>query len=83
MMAYQFIRANRDRYAVKKTAGLLGASRGAYYRWAVNGASQRRRAADVELVRLIFGDSGQASPPAWQPQGAPVTARWLREAGQP
>jgi hypothetical protein len=54
MMAYQFIRANKDRYAVKETAGLLGASRGAYYRWAVNGASQRRRAEDAELVRLIL-----------------------------
>jgi transposase InsO family protein len=34
-------------------AGLLGVSRSAYYRWARNGVSQRRAAADAELVRLI------------------------------
>jgi transposase InsO family protein len=53
-MAYRFIRANKDRYTVKEMAGLLGVSRSAYYRWAGNGASQRRKAEDAELVRLIL-----------------------------
>jgi transposase InsO family protein len=53
-MAYQSIKANKDRYAVKETAGLLGVSRSAYYQWARNGPSQRRREGDAELIRLIL-----------------------------
>jgi transposase InsO family protein len=53
-MAYQFIKANQNRYAVKEMAMLFGVSRSAYYRWARNGASQRRKANDAELVRLIL-----------------------------
>jgi transposase InsO family protein len=34
-------------------AGLLGVSRSAYYRWARNGVSQRRKTADAELILLI------------------------------
>jgi transposase InsO family protein len=34
-------------------AGLLGASRGAYYKWARDGVSQRRGAADADLLRLV------------------------------
>jgi len=52
-MAYKFMKANRKRYAVKEMAVLFGASRSAYYRWARNGASQRRKADDAELARLI------------------------------
>jgi transposase InsO family protein len=52
-MAYQFMKANQRRYTVKETAGLLGVSRSAYYRWAKNGVSQRRKEADTELIRLI------------------------------
>jgi len=52
-MAYQFMKANKDRYAVKEMAGLLGVSRTAYYQWAHGGASRGRKAADTELIRLI------------------------------
>jgi transposase InsO family protein len=52
-MAYQFMKANKGRYAVKEMAGLLGISRNAYYQWARNGVSRRNKAADAELVRLI------------------------------
>jgi putative transposase len=51
--AYQFMKANKDRYAVKEMAGLLGVSRSAYYRWARGGVPRRRKEADAELVRLI------------------------------
>jgi transposase InsO family protein len=34
-------------------AGLLGVSRSAYYKWARNGVSQRRKIADAELICLI------------------------------
>jgi putative transposase len=52
-MAYQFMKANKGRYAVKEMAGLFGASRTAYYQWARNGVSRWREAADAELIRLI------------------------------
>jgi transposase InsO family protein len=52
-MAYQFMKANKGRYAVKEMAGLFGVSRNAYYQWARNGVSPRRKAANAELVRLI------------------------------
>jgi transposase InsO family protein len=47
------MRANRSRYRVTEMAGLLGVSRGAYYQWAKHGVSERRNAADAELIRLI------------------------------
>jgi transposase InsO family protein len=50
-MAYQFIQANKERYAVTETAGLLGVSREVYYQWARTGVSDRRNTADAELVR--------------------------------
>ena len=53
-MAYQFMKANQSRYAIKEMAMLFGVSRSAYYRWARNGAWQRRKADDAELVRLIL-----------------------------
>jgi len=52
-MAYRFMHGNRDRYTVTEMAGLFGVSRGAYYKWARGGVSQRRSTADAELVRLI------------------------------
>jgi len=54
-MAYQFMKANQNRYAIKEMAKLFGVSRSAYYRWARNGVSQRRKAADAETVGLILG----------------------------
>jgi putative transposase len=53
-MAYQFMKANQNLYTVKEMAMLFGVSRSAYYRWARNGASQRQKADDAELVRLIL-----------------------------
>jgi len=52
-MAYRFIQENKKRYTIKETAGLLGVSWTAYYKWARKGISQRRQQADGELVRLI------------------------------
>jgi len=52
-MAYQFMKTHQNRYAIKEMAGLFGVSRSAYYQWARNGVSQRRRIADAELIRLI------------------------------
>ena len=53
MTAYRFMQANRGQYTVKEMAGVFGVSRGAYYRWARDGVSGRREAADAETVRLI------------------------------
>jgi putative transposase len=53
-MAYQFMKTNQNRYAIKEMAKIFGVSSSAYYRWARNGASQRRKADDAELIRLIF-----------------------------
>ena len=52
-MAYQFMKANKGRYTIREMAKLFGVSISAYYRWARNGVSQRRRTADEELIRLI------------------------------
>ena len=52
-MAYQFMKENRKRYAVKEMAELFGVSRGAYYKWVKNGVSRRRNTDDAELLRLI------------------------------
>ena len=52
-MAYQFMKANQNRYTIKEMAGLLGVSRSAYYRWAKTGVSNRRHEDDAELIRLI------------------------------
>jgi len=48
------MKTNQNRYAIKEMAMLFGVSRSAYYRWARDGASQRRKAGDAELVRLIL-----------------------------
>ena len=52
-MAYRFIQTNRGRYTVKEMAGLLGVSRGAYYRWTKGGVSLQRKTADTELIRIV------------------------------
>jgi hypothetical protein len=52
-MAYQFMKANKNRYTIKETADLFWVSRSAYYQWVRNGLSQRRETIDAELVRLI------------------------------
>jgi transposase InsO family protein len=52
-MAYQFMKENAHRYAIKKMAGLFGVSRRAYYKWVRNGVSRRQEEADEVLVRLI------------------------------
>jgi len=49
------MKANQNRYAIKEMAGLFGVSRSAYYKWARNGVSRRREAADAELISLIEG----------------------------
>ena len=52
-MAYRYMRENHDRYTVREMAGLLGVSRSAYYQWVRGGKTNRRGAADAELVRLM------------------------------
>ena len=52
-MAYRFMQANKKRYAIKKTAELLGVGRSAYYKRVKEGVSSRRQQADAQLVRLI------------------------------
>jgi len=48
------MKVNQDQYTIKEMTELFGVSRSAYYRWTRNGVSQRRKAGDAELVRLIF-----------------------------
>jgi len=48
------MKENQNRYTIKEMAALFGVSRSAYYRWARNGVSQRRKADDAELIRLIL-----------------------------
>ena len=52
-MAYRFMEANQSRHTIREMAELFGVSRGAYYQWVRNGVSQRREAADAELLSLI------------------------------
>jgi len=52
-MAYRFMKTNQDRHTIKEMAGVLGASRSAYYSWARNGVSRRRAQADAELLPLV------------------------------
>jgi len=75
-MAYQFMKANRNRYAIKEAAMLFGVSRSAYYRWARNGASQRRNAGDEDLARLILEIAAKHR----RRYGSPRVRRELRDA---
>jgi len=52
-MAYQFMKANKNRYTNREMARLFGVSCRAYYQWARNGVSQRRETADAKLISLI------------------------------
>jgi transposase InsO family protein len=52
-MAYKFIQENKGIYAVKEMTELMGVSRGAYYKWARNGFSDRQSKADEEFLILI------------------------------
>ena len=47
------MQVNRKRYTIKEMAGILGVSRSAYYRWARDGVSERRKTADGQLISLI------------------------------
>ena len=53
MTAYRFIDENRGRYSVREMAGLLGVSRGAYYKWLKAGCPDRDHNPDTELIDLI------------------------------
>ena len=75
-MAYQFMKANQNRYSIKEMAKIFGASRSAYYRWARNGASQRRKAEDAELARLIL----EIAAKHHRRYGSPRVRRELRDA---
>ena len=44
---------HRGRYSVREMAGLFGVTSGAYYRWAKNRGSERRRQRDARLLCLI------------------------------
>jgi transposase InsO family protein len=55
---------------------LFGVSRSAYYRWARNGASQRRKADDAELIRLIL----EIAAKHHRRYGSPRVRRELRDA---
>jgi transposase-like protein len=48
VMVSRFMQANRDRYTLRKMAGLLGVSCSAYYQWVTYGVSVRRSKADAE-----------------------------------
>jgi len=52
-MAYQFMKANHDRYTIKKMAELFGVSRSAYYKWLKSGNVNPHENPDAELIRLI------------------------------
>jgi len=75
-MAYQFMKANQSRYAVKEMAMLFGVSRSAYYRWARDVAPQRRKADDTGLIRLIL----EIAAKHHRRYGSPRVRRELRYA---
>jgi putative transposase len=74
-MAYQFMKENQRQYTIKEMAVLFGVSRSAYYRWAKNGVSQRRKADDAELVRLIL----EIAAKHHRRYGSPRVRRELRD----
>jgi len=69
------MKANQNRYAIKEMAMLFGVSRSAYYRWARNGASQRRKAEDAELARRIL----EIAAKHHRRYGSPRVRRELRD----
>jgi transposase len=52
-MVRQFMRQHRGRHSIREMATQFGVSSSAYYRWAKEGVSERRREADAELAELI------------------------------
>jgi transposase InsO family protein len=70
------MQANRSRYRATEMAGLLGASRGAYYQWAKHGVSERKNTADAELIRLIR----QIAARHHRRYGSPRVRQELRQA---
>jgi len=52
-MTYQFMQTHKNRYGITEMAGLLGTSRGAYYKWLKAGCPNRDGNPDAELVELI------------------------------
>jgi len=81
-MAYQFIRTNQNRYAIKERSGLLGVSRSAYYKWLKAGVSNRRHRTDAELVSLIGKIAITHHRRYGKPTGASRTSPHLRETGK-
>jgi len=69
------MKANQNQYAITEMAKLFGVSRSAYYRWARNGVSQQRKAADDELLRLIV----QIVAKHHRRYGSPRVRRELRD----
>jgi transposase InsO family protein len=51
--AYRFIQENSGLYSVREMAGLLGVSRGAYYKWLKDGCPGRDKNPDAWLINLI------------------------------
>jgi transposase InsO family protein len=52
-MAYRFIQRNKNRHTIKETAGLLGVSRGAYYKWIKARCPNQVKNPDTGLIDLI------------------------------
>ena len=53
MTAYRFIQENLGQYTVREMTGLLGLSRGAYYKWLKSGYTNQGNNPDTELIELI------------------------------
>jgi transposase InsO family protein len=52
-MAYQFMQANKNRYAITEMAAMFGVKRSAYYKWTKHGVSELRSKADADLLELV------------------------------
>ena len=52
-MVYRFIKDYTNRYRITKMTKLLGVSRSAYYKWLINGETNKRESAEKNLVELI------------------------------
>jgi len=50
---YRFIQENLGQYTVREMTGLLGLSRGAYYKWLKSGRTNQGINPDAELIELI------------------------------
>jgi transposase len=52
-MVYRFISERKNQYTIREMAGVFGVSSSAYYKWAKQGVSERRKERDAELVGFI------------------------------